>query len=412
MPVGSDVLLQLGPLFEEYSNWLRQGGILVIVFLGTYLLGRVLVVPPIARAVASRNPDNKTLVSAIRLYLRVVVAVLAVPIAITAAGFGGVAFGSGVILAAATLALGIAGRDVIGNLVSGVFLVADSDFNVGDYIEWDESADTPTVDQYLKYARELVEQNPLLVGFGITWPDLLREPVDLRHREVVRLSGLDVVLGGDHAERVRERPRLPVGRHLALLHRLQQGRLRLRRRPVDLVAEDDVGEHRPRLELELVRALVKHVDAGDVGGEEVRGELDPLERAVEGLCDGTGEHRLADAGDVFQEDVSLAEHRREDVFDLVVVADDHLFDVVDDTLDCLPSVLDVCGLSCGGFGVRHGSSGATHTDCRNDVRYDHTPEDASSEPSFASLTRTPSCGRPGQTYSSSYQRAAQAAPGR
>ncbi len=28
-------------------------------------------------------------------------------------------------------------------------------------------ADTPTVDEYLKHARELVEQNPLLVGFGI-----------------------------------------------------------------------------------------------------------------------------------------------------------------------------------------------------------------------------------------------------
>jgi len=142
MSVGPSLLLQLDPLIDQYRAWLVKGGILLIAFFGTYLLGRILLLPPVVRAVASRNPDNQTLVSAITLYLRVALAVFAVPVAVTAAGFGGVAFGSGVILAAATLALGIAGQDVIGNFVSGVFLVADPDFNVGDYIEWNDRAGT------------------------------------------------------------------------------------------------------------------------------------------------------------------------------------------------------------------------------------------------------------------------------
>lgn len=142
MSVDPGLLLQLDPLIDQYRAWVLKGGIFLTAFIGTYLLGRLLIVPPIARAVAGRNPDNETLVSAITLYLRVALVVLAVPVAITAAGFGGVAFGSGVILAAATLALGFAGQDVIGNFVSGVFLVADPDFNVGDYIEWRDRAGT------------------------------------------------------------------------------------------------------------------------------------------------------------------------------------------------------------------------------------------------------------------------------
>jgi len=142
MPVDPGPLLQLEPLLDQYQSWLVKAGLFLATFSGTYLLGRLLVVPPVVRAVASRNPDDQTLVSAISLYLRVGVAVFAVPVAVTAAGFGGVAFGSGVILAAATLALGIAGQDVIGNFVSGIFLVADPDFNVGDYIEWNDRAGT------------------------------------------------------------------------------------------------------------------------------------------------------------------------------------------------------------------------------------------------------------------------------
>ena len=53
--------------------------------------------------------------------------------------------------------------------------------------------------------------------------------------------------------------RYAVDGDVALLHHLQQRRLGLRRGPVDLVGEHDVGEHRPRVELELRVAWLKMV---------------------------------------------------------------------------------------------------------------------------------------------------------
>uniref|UniRef100_UPI003568FDDC mechanosensitive ion channel family protein n=1 Tax=Salinigranum sp. TaxID=1966351 RepID=UPI003568FDDC len=41
-----------------------------------------------------------------------------------------------IVIAAVSLVVGAASQDVIGSLVSGLFLVADRDFNVGDWISW------------------------------------------------------------------------------------------------------------------------------------------------------------------------------------------------------------------------------------------------------------------------------------
>ena len=66
--------------------------------------------------------------------------------------------------------------------------------------------------------------------------------------------------------------------HTTLLHRLQQGGLRFGGRAVDLVGEKQVGEQRPRLELEPPTArlgvFLQQVRAGDVGRHQVGGELD------------------------------------------------------------------------------------------------------------------------------------------
>ena len=67
---------------------------------------------------------------------------------------------------------------------------------------------------------------------------------------------------------------------LLLLHRLEQRRLRLRRGAVDLVGQQQVGEDRSGLEAELALAVLldKDVRADDVGGHQVRRELDAVER--------------------------------------------------------------------------------------------------------------------------------------
>ena len=120
------------------------------------------------------------------------------------------------------------------------------------------------------------EHPELLVAGRQRHGELEQEPVQLRLRQRVGALVLDRVLGGGDQERVGQRPRLALDRDLPLLHRLQQRGLRLRRRPVDLVGEQQVGEDRPGAEVELGGAGVEDQRAGDVAGHQVRGELQPL----------------------------------------------------------------------------------------------------------------------------------------
>jgi hypothetical protein len=66
-------------------------------------------------------------------------------------------------------------------------------------------------------------------------------------------------------------------RDTLLLHRLQEGRLRLRCGPINLIRQDNLGEDRAALKLEvLATGLVfhDHVGADDVRRHQIRSELD------------------------------------------------------------------------------------------------------------------------------------------
>jgi hypothetical protein len=84
--------------------------------------------------------------------------------------------------------------------------------------------------------------------------------------------------------------------------------------------------------------LIEDIDSGHVAGEKVRCELDSFEGAAERTCDRFGEHRLADPGDILNEDVTPAKQGYEDEEHLVPLADDDPLDVIADqardTLDC------------------------------------------------------------------------------
>ena len=131
-------------------------------------------------------------------------------------------------------------------------------------------------------------------------------------------------------ERAWQRARGAVDGDLALGHRLEQGALGLRHRAVDLVDEQDVGEHRARLELELPLTLVVDRQARDVGRLEVGRALDPRRgRAVDRAGDRPGEHRLRGPGHVLEQDVPVAEQRAHDEPDLVALPADDELDVVE-----------------------------------------------------------------------------------
>ena len=96
---------------------------------------------------------------------------------------------------------------------------------------------------------------------GVSDRRLQQEPVELRLGQAVGAGLLDRVLRRDHHERQPDVVGLAVDGDGPLLHDLEQRRLRLRARPVDLVGEHDVREHRSAVEVELAGALVVDADA-------------------------------------------------------------------------------------------------------------------------------------------------------
>ena len=125
---------------------------------------------------------------------------------------------------------------------------------------------------------------------------------------------------------------LAADRDLVLLHDLEQGGLDLGRRAVDLVGQQEVGEDRAELRLE--RAVGRAVDArpDEVGGHQVRGELDALEAAAQDVGEGLDGQRLGQAGDALEQDVAAGQEADEDALEHLVLADDDPSDLEQDGL--------------------------------------------------------------------------------
>ena len=174
---------------------------------------------------------------------------------------------------------------------------------------------------------EVLQDRDLGFGVRIAERQAHGEPVHLDVGE--REGALEVtrVLGGDHEERSGHPPADTVGGHLALLHDLEQRGLGLGAAAVDLVADEHVGEHRALPERELAGSLVEHHHPGDVGREQVGGELDPLPGSGDRVGDRLCEARLAGAGDVIEEQMTLGQQTAQGETDLVAFAANHLIDV-------------------------------------------------------------------------------------
>jgi small-conductance mechanosensitive channel len=127
---GPEELVTYWPVLVRLGWFLL--GFLVILF-----LGRLFVQPLLVRLLRRRNRNNPTLQAAMVLYFRLVVVLLGALVGATVAGYGGFLGDSALVFSALALAVGIAAQEVMGSLVSGVALVLDPEFNVGDYIEWE-----------------------------------------------------------------------------------------------------------------------------------------------------------------------------------------------------------------------------------------------------------------------------------
>ena len=121
--------------------------------------------------------------------------------------------------------------------------------------------------------------------------------------------------------------------------------LRLGRCAVDLVGENDLGEHRPGLEDEAPAVLRLAYDLGarDVGGHQVGGELHAAEAEGQRLGQRTDQQRLAEAGHALQQRVAAREQAGQHALDYIVVTDHGLADLLADALEVVLETL-------GGFG--------------------------------------------------------------
>lgn len=224
----------------------------------------------------------------------------------------------------------------------------------------------------------------------ITDGDPGHEAVTLRLGQRIGALHLDRVLRRHHHEGAGQFVGLPVDGDLALLHRLQQRRLRLGRGAVDLVADHDLREDRAGLELEVPALLVVDGDPGDVRGQQVGRELDTPDRAVDGTCQRLGQHCLADAGDILDEQMSLGEqHCQRKPYDLRLALD-HTLHRCADTLRCGGQICEARSIVIGRHPALLGPfirAEALHGPAHPEIR---TPRP---EGSGAPLSLTHSCSR-------------------
>lgn len=129
--------------------------------------------------------------------------------------------------------------------------------------------------------------------------------------EGVSALHFDRILGCHHHEGLVKFVRVSVHGDLVLFHTFKKRGLGLGRGAIDFVTDNDVREDGSRAELELSRCLVVDGYACYVRGEEIGGELNAADRAVDGPGQGLGEEGFTHARDVFKEKVPLGEQHCE-----------------------------------------------------------------------------------------------------
>ncbi len=138
---------------------------------------------------------------------------------------------------------------------------------------------------------------------------------------------------------------------LLLGHHLEQRRLHLCGSAVDLVGQQEVDEHRAELDVERFAAAPVDAGAGDVGGQQVGGELDAGEGAADHVGESFGGKCLRESGHRLEQTVTSTQHADQQAFEQPCLADHHLAELEEDRLERLG------GLSIVGWGRWDGRGG-------------------------------------------------------
>jgi len=96
----------------------------------------------------------------------------------------------------------------------------------------------------------------LLLQTRILYADFEDKPIQLSLRQTIGTFMFDRILGGQDHEGLRQWVGNSVKSHLLFFHNFKQGRLRFRRRAVDLIDQHDIAEDRSLLAIYFVAAII------------------------------------------------------------------------------------------------------------------------------------------------------------
>ena len=110
------------------------------------------------------------------------------------------------------------------------------------------------------------------------------------------------------------------------LHRFKQSGLRLGRRPVDLISQQDIGKYRAWTKMEkpfpTLRIGLDHLGTGNIRRHQVRGELDATKFQFQGLGKRADHQCLGQAGNTHQQTMATGEQGQEQLPEHLLLADD------------------------------------------------------------------------------------------
>ncbi len=157
------------------------------------------------------------------------------------------------------------------------------------------------------FAAGLLQDAAFHRGIGKADFHVQQEAIQLRLGQRVGAFLLDGVLRRHHQEQRRQIVSAAAHADLALCHGLEQCRLHLGRRTVDLVGQHQVVEDRPLLENEAAGFRTIDLGAGDVGGEQVGGELDAMKLRFQSFGELLDRPRLGQPRRPFDKHVAVGE---------------------------------------------------------------------------------------------------------
>ncbi|UVE51514.1 mechanosensitive ion channel family protein [Haloferax larsenii] len=269
-------------LFRGYEGVAGAALGFVVGTVVVYVVGRLLFVPAVTSVVSSRNQNNPTLETATQTYAHVFVVLLAALAGVVGAGYGETLTDGALIVAALTLVVGVAGQEVIGALISGIFLVADPDFNVGDWISWPGGEGViEAVDFRVTRVRTINNETVTVPNTELTTNSLLRpygreryritERVDIAYSDDAELALRELVEVAREDDRIVETP-APNSRIIEFAGSSVALRAEFWvESPMDVDLVDVRSKFRRRVKL---RFDSEGLTLGPASGREVSGHLD------------------------------------------------------------------------------------------------------------------------------------------